>query len=125
MFYDLARSAKRQSNLTQIQTLTVLALKAQSQCRATLQTLSDVKHPKQATFINQANIAGQQQVNNGVLPNETPRAREEKPVQSNELLKDTRNDTEIIGMDSGTTRSASGADSQLEAVGALNGAKHR
>lgn len=110
MFCDLARSAKKQSSLTHIQTLTVLALKAQSQCRATLQTLSDVKHPKQATFINQANIAGQQQVNNGVSPNEATCSRVEKPVQSNELLKDTRNDSEIIGMDTGAARSASGND---------------
>lgn len=124
MFYDLARSAKKQSGLTQIQTLTVLALKAQSQCRATLQTLSDVKYPKQATFIKQANIAGQQQVNNGTQPNEAPRSREEKPVQSNELLKDTRNDSEIIGMDTGTARTPSKTNPQMETVGTLNGAKH-
>ncbi len=120
MFCDLARCAKKQSSLTQIQTLTVLALKAQSQCRATLQTLSDVKYPKQATFINQANIAGQQQVNNGVQPNNTPPAREEKPIQSNELLKDTCHETEVIGMDTGTARSAGGTDPELEAVGTLN-----
>lgn len=120
MFYDLARTAKGQSNLTQIQTLTALALKAQSQCRATLQTLSDVKHPNQPTFIKQANIAGQQQVNNGTA---SP-SREEKPVQSNELLKDTCHETEIIGMDTGAARSASGNDPQLEAVGALHRAKH-
>lgn len=125
MFYDLARTAKGQSNLMQIQTLTALALKAQSQCRATLQTLSDVKHPNQPTFIKQANIAGQQQVNNGTLPNVASPSREEKPVQPNELLKDTCRETEIIGMDTGAARSASGNDPQLEAVGALNGAKHR
>lgn len=123
MFYDLARRAKNQSNLTQIQTLSVLALKAQTQCRATLQTLSDVKYPKQATFIKQANIAGQQQVNNGVGPNDTPRSREEEPIQSNELLEDTRHDTEIIGMDAGASRSASGTDPHLEAMGTLDGAK--
>ena len=124
MFCDLARTAKKQSSLTQIQALTVLALKAQSQCRATLQTLSDVKYPKQATFIKQANIAGQQQVNNGVQPNNTPPSREEKTIQSNELLKDTSNDTEIFGMDTGTTRTASSIDTKLEAMGTLDGAKH-
>jgi len=124
MFYDLARTAKGQSNLTQIQALMTLALKAQSQCRATLQTLSDVKHPNQPTFIKQANIAGHQQVNNGTLPNAASPSREEKPVQSNELLKDTCHETEIIGMDTGAARSASGNDPQLEAVGALNRPKH-
>lgn len=125
MFCDLARSAKKQSGLAQIQTLTVLALKAQSQCRATLQTLSDVKNPKQATFINQANIAGQQQVNNGVSTNEAPGSREKKPIQPNELLKDTTNEPEIIGMDAGATRTAGRTDPKLEAVGTLDGAKHR
>ena len=125
MFYDLARSAKRQSNLSQIQALSMLALKAQSQCRSTLQTLSDVKYPKQATFIKQANIAGQQQVNNGALCNEGLGSREEKTIQSNELLKDTSHETEIIGVVTGTTRKASGTDPKLEAVGVLNGAKHR
>jgi hypothetical protein len=42
-----------------------LAFKAQSQCRATIETLAEVKYPKSATFIKQANIAQQQQVNNG------------------------------------------------------------
>jgi hypothetical protein len=127
MFYDLARTAKGQSNLTQIQALTTLALKAQSQCRATLQTLSDVKHPNQPTFIKQANIAnGPQQVNNGCSTGVAakPRTREEKPIRSNELLEDSH-ETEIIGMDTGAARSASGNDPHLEAVGALNGAKHR
>lgn len=43
-----------------------LALKAQSQCRATLQTLGELKQPKPVAFVQQANIAnGPQQVNNG------------------------------------------------------------
>lgn len=43
-----------------------LALKAQSQCRATLETLAVIKNPM--PYIKQANIAnGPQQVNNGAL----------------------------------------------------------
>ena len=42
-----------------------LALKAQSQCRATLATLAAVKNPQPVAFVRQANIAhGPQQVNN-------------------------------------------------------------
>lgn len=45
-----------------------LALRAQSQCRATLETLSDIKNPP-VIYAKQANIAhGPQQVNNGVPP---------------------------------------------------------
>ena len=43
-----------------------LALKAQGQCRATLETLAAIKNPP-TVFARQANIAhGPQQVNNGV-----------------------------------------------------------
>ena len=53
-----------------------LALRAQSQCRATLETLAVLKNPAQPTFIRQANVAhGPQQVNNAepaALPPPTP-----------------------------------------------------
>lgn len=43
-----------------------LALKAQAQCRATLETLAEMKNPRPVAFVHQANIAnGPQQVNNG------------------------------------------------------------
>jgi hypothetical protein len=58
-----------------------LALKAQSQCRATLETLSAIKNPP-VVFARQANITnGPQQVNNGTLPgdvNTTSRSRTRK-----------------------------------------------
>jgi hypothetical protein len=43
-----------------------LGPKAQAQCRATLQTLFEMKNPQPIAFVKQANIAnGPQQVNNG------------------------------------------------------------
>lgn len=65
MFTDLARRARRQDGLAQIQTLTGLAFKAQAQCRATIEALAEIKNPKPVAFVKQANIANQQQVNNG------------------------------------------------------------
>lgn len=115
IFVNLAERAKKQEGLAQIQTLMGLSLKAQSQCRATLQTLVDVKYPRQATFIKQANIANQQQVNNGTLPS-VESSREEKPVNATELLEDQHGKR----MDTGKTGTASGADSQLETVGAIH-----
>jgi hypothetical protein len=45
-----------------------LAFKAQSQSRAAIETLAEIKNPRQVTFFKQANIAGgNQQVNNGTL----------------------------------------------------------
>jgi hypothetical protein len=40
-----------------------LALKAQAQCRATIETLAALKSPP-VVYARQANVAGQQQVNN-------------------------------------------------------------
>jgi hypothetical protein len=42
-----------------------LALKAQSQCRATLETLAVIKNPPQLSFVRQANIGHAVRVNNG------------------------------------------------------------
>nr|WP_181377812.1 hypothetical protein [Polaromonas sp. W9N]AWD72385.1 hypothetical protein pW9NP1_p006 [Polaromonas sp. W9N] len=48
-----------------------LALKAQAQCRATLETLAEIKNPM--PYIKQANIAnGPQQVNNGAAAGANP-----------------------------------------------------
>jgi len=43
-----------------------LALKAQAQCRTTVETLVEMKNPRPVAFVSQANISnGPQQVNNG------------------------------------------------------------
>lgn len=64
-----------------------LALKTQNQTRATLQTLGELKAPRQVAFVKQANIGNQVQVNNG--PTE-PRSHTEKTVNMpNELLEVT------------------------------------
>lgn len=70
-----------------------LALKAQGQCRATLETLANIKNPRPMAFVKQANIAnGPQQINNGSSEVNVPRvrAREETEISQNELLTDTR-----------------------------------
>lgn len=92
-----------------------LALRAQSQCRATLETLSAVKNPP-VVFAKQANIAhGHQQVNNGA-----PHAEENRNAP-NKLLE--AEDGEW--MDARAPGTASGADPNLEAVGAVNRPKKR
>ena len=66
IFTSLARRASTQDSLRQYQTFLGLAMKAQAQSRATISALVDLKYPRQATFVKQANIAhGPQQVNNG------------------------------------------------------------
>jgi hypothetical protein len=97
-----------------------LALKAQSQCRATIETLAEIKNPKPVAFVQQANIAnGPQQVNNGTLePVEGSRA--EKPEnQQSKLLEQSDGQR----MDFGTKGAAIGVDTPLETVGAVNRAE--
>ena len=57
MFTSLARRAANQQRLKQFETFMTLALKAQAQSRATESALVDLKYPRQATFVRQANIA--------------------------------------------------------------------
>jgi len=61
-----------------------MALKAQAQCRSTLEALAEIKNPRAVAFVKQANIAhGPQQINNGAagaLP-----SHGEKTIQTTEL----------------------------------------
>jgi hypothetical protein len=66
LFNNLARRAHKVQSLKQYEMDLRLALKAQSQCRATLETLAAIKNPP-VIFAKQANISnGHQQINNGV-----------------------------------------------------------
>jgi hypothetical protein len=101
-----------------------MALKAQSQCRTTLETLAEIKSPRSATFIKQANIAEQQQVNNGPTVNGASplHAHETKTEnQSNELLEVHHGER----MDSGAAGAAIGTDPQLETVGKIDRTANR
>lgn len=68
IFTELARRGALNLGeyLSASETYLRLALKAQSQCHATLETLAEIKNPHPVAFVQQANIAhGPQQVNNG------------------------------------------------------------
>jgi hypothetical protein len=69
IFTSLARRATSQEYLNQFQVYLGMALKAQAQCRATLEALAEIKNPHPVAFVKQANISGgHQQVNNGMQP---------------------------------------------------------
>ena len=111
MFASLARRAKAQEKLLQYETHMRLALKAQNQCRATLQALVQLKQPSQTTFVKQANIAqGHQQVNNLAEKNITPQ---------NELLEGR-----YAKLDTGTTPTPTGTDTTLDALGKVHRCKN-
>jgi hypothetical protein len=94
-----------------------LALKAQGQCRATLETLAVIKNPQPVAFVRQANIAhGPQQVNNGPAQVGEPSRARETGIQQNKLLEEQNGER----LDLKTAGAASEADSSLEAVGAVH-----
>ncbi len=90
-----------------------MALRAQAQCRATVEALAAIKNPP-IVYARQANItAGPQQVNNGTAPHAQARemAIEQTELSggSNELLPDAR-----------TSGIAGGIDSAMATLGAIN-----
>lgn len=84
IFNTLASRAIQSEYMSQLEPYLRLALKAQSQCRATLETLAAIKNPQPVAFVKQANIAHNQQVNNGVAAPSPARESEKAP---NELLE--------------------------------------
>lgn len=105
-----------------VETYLRLALKAQSQCRTTLESLAEIKNPRAVAFVKQANIAnGHQQVNNGEpMPTGT---REETKITPVELLEDKSGN--VTRLDARASGKAGRSDPTLEAVGAVHGATNR
>lgn len=89
-----------------------MALKAQAQCRSTVEALAEIKNPRAVAFVKQANIAhGHQQVNNGVPP-----AHGNNSIQSNEL---SRASNELLP-DTRASQVESGVNSPVEALAAID-----
>jgi hypothetical protein len=122
IFNNLARKAARCEYLNQAEVNLRLALKAQSQCRATLETLAAIKNPQPVAFVKQANIAhGPQQVNNEVAqPSRASHARKGEK-QPNKLLE-TPNEKPL---DTGAQGATGFANPALETVGAIDRSKDR
>lgn len=115
MFVELSRRAIRQDMLKQYEVQMRLALKAQNQCRMTLETLATVQNPP-VIYAKQANFAnGPQQVNNGApVQPATPTAKPE--TAQNQLLEESHGER----LDFGAQAKAGGADPLMEAVGEVH-----
>lgn len=115
MFNNLAQRAQRQNMFKGIDVLLRLALKAQSQARATAETLATMKNPM--PYIRQANIAGgHQQINNGV-PAPGPPHAENSEKMPNKLLENDHGKW----LDTGASCASGCADQVVAPVGK----KHR
>lgn len=93
-----------------------MALRAQSQCRATLETLATIKNPP-IVYAKQANVTtGPQQINNGTAA--PSQAREIKSEQS-QLLRANHGEW----MDNGTAGAAIPSYSTVETLGEIDRAE--
>jgi hypothetical protein len=115
LFNNLTRRAGRAEYMDTLDRYMRLALKAQSQCRATLETLATVRNPVPAMFVRQQNFGMNQQVNND--QGKHPRAREKEKPQ-NELLE--AKDGERLDFRASDTTSR--VDPAMATVGKLDGA---
>lgn len=114
IFTQLAHMSRATEFVDTLDGLLRLALKAQTQCRATAESLAAIKNPSSAVFAKQANIThGPQQVNNAFTRAET---REPAPTR---LLE-----APGARLDFRTAFAAERRDPALETVGALDGPAH-
>jgi hypothetical protein len=118
-----SNAAPRKHSLQYAQHMLTMGLRAQAQCRATVQTLIDLKFPRQAVFAKQANItSGPQQVNNGISQ-PVPAHAERAEKVPNKLLEDTSYATKR--MDLGAAQGAKQSHKDLASVGEIDGAEDR
>ncbi|WP_231750643.1 hypothetical protein [Burkholderia seminalis] len=115
MFNTLALKSAQCDHMAKMESYLRLALKAQSQCRSTVEALAEIKNPRPVAFVKQANIAnGHQQVNNG--SGSPVRAREEKNVTTNELLEGRNGER----LDTEAASRAGGSNQAMETMGAVD-----
>ena len=125
IFMNLARRATAQQLMNHWEAYLRMALKAQNQCRMTLETLATVKNPP-VVFARQANInnGGQQQVNNGATAPLAPTAGTHAgfPDTAQTKLLEV---SHVERLDDRAQGAAGGADSKLATVEAIHGAAER
>jgi len=117
LFNNLARRARNQDQLKHYETFLRLALKAQGQCRSTLETLAAIKNPP-VIFAKQANISNNQQINNGVP---APSQAGEIKNRQNELLVEAQYGSTTL--DNETTSAAIGVDPAMATLAKSTGAR--
>ena len=125
IFTSLARRAQVQEYQKNLESFLGLALKAQAQSRATISALVDLKYPRQATFVKQANIAnGPQQVNNACAQSVAqPHTHGEKSEPQQNKLLEAPHGQPVGWMDTRAAQASKRSNQTVEAVGEIHRAK--
>jgi hypothetical protein len=115
VFVRMMTNAAQATDTVSRETCMRLALRCQSQCRATAETLATMKLPP--VFTRQANFAnGPQQVNTGPVAQESRARVEILKAPPSKLLETSHGER----MDGGTSGTAACRDSVVEAVVAID-----
>ncbi len=113
MFVRMCEQATDQSMRPNFEAFMRLALKAQAQCRATLETLATIKNPP-IVYANQANVtAGPQQINNITPPSISAEDFKNKQNQLSGDIHELCQNTRASGI-------ASRINSKVETMGEVN-----
>ncbi len=119
IFNCLAKRAINAEYLEYLESYLRLGLRAQSQCRATLETLAAIQRPQSIAFVRQQNVGYNQQVNNSASSGlRASRARETK-ITPNKLLAAQHGER----LDSGEAGTTVCADSSMAAMGEVHGSE--
>jgi len=113
LYTRLTEKAFSSTQLPHFDSFMRMALHAQNQCRATLETLAALKNPP-VVIAKQANVtSGPQQINNGIA---APRAREieNKQIQLSAENNELRTNTRIPAL-------TGGINQEMETVGKIHG----
>ncbi len=121
MFAELARRAALNmgEHLQAAEMYLRMAFKAQAQSRATVEALAEIKNPRAVAFVKQANIAQQQQVNNGAAVSHTHAGESPKPVNELSTLEDATHEPRQW-MDGSAQAAATRGNPAVETVGAVH-----
>lgn len=115
MFVHLTEGALSAETLPNFDLKLRYALRAQSQCRATLETLAAIKNPP-VLFARQANVTtGPQQINNGVGPHAHAGGNGSEQIELSEAPHELRQNT-------GTSAFTVRDDPPMAPVGEIDGA---
>jgi hypothetical protein len=120
IFNSLACYSNNAKFMDQFESYLKLALRAQSQCRSTLEALASIKNPPMMGYVKQTNIAhGHQQVNN-VPANGTKSSAEENEKPQNQLLEVNHGER----LDTGAAGQTGKTNKEMATVGTGDGSKN-
>lgn len=116
LFKNMLLKISGSNHLTQLQTYSEIALKAQTQSRQTLALLIELKNPKRTMFVKQQNNAINQQINNIDMFSNLEKT-ENKPAHTNELLIEAKTHETL---ELGKPKETSIINPQMETVGKID-----